>query len=392
MEKKKNTNEALTKGIAASLATLILASGIAHHAKDIKNMVTNDENQIGMEDTILSRSEILNSDAQIKKYAKVLYKEYIDKDFEEKLEIEWTESLARSIVELGNGIYPTAFLSLEKSAQKSEMERLDKIIYELQRANLQTNGKNIINLSDYIISPIDKAIINNSIMIGKNLTDKEYGHSYNDKLMHNYQHIDTLEKNYNNPTEQLMDYEWETINSTDYLQTPIGTRLMITSIWDAINTELPIWTRSEREVSEVNRDEHGLYYRYFIDTEDFMPYYPRENELHECEYYLTYLDNYGCHEKVYTEAEMYALAGLTDYYKGTYKYEETGLEPDPDIHQFGLEVEVKNRHYEALETLANLDKGTQEEIEESNYLLEGSMLGLGLGAAGYAFVKTKKRK
>lgn len=395
MEKKKK-NYALQKGIAASLVTFAIATGAVRLLSNGEKVETKvfDENEISIEDTINTSI----TEKQIREFSKVLYEEYINKGFEQKIAVDWNKDLARSIIELANGIYPTTYEDLSTFEQKEKMDELINFIklLEDENMNIATNNEDIINLSNYVVDPMIRVIMNNSLMIGRKAVCELNNETFNGKMINNVQHISSLNRTFNNSFDLLMDYQWETINSTDLLQSSNAETAVITTIWKSMNKNLPKWYFIERDMSEIHKDEHMLYYRYFIDVEDYMPYYPRLNELNELEYALTYYDEYGCHEKVYTEAEMYALAGLEEYYKGTYPYEETSLEPNVNIHQFGLEVEVENRYYEAVKYLSNLEIDADEKDNDNSLLLNGAVglgacaLGLGIGATVNK-VKSKKK-
>ena len=167
-----------------------------------------------------------------------------------------------------------------------------------------------------------------------------------------FSEVNKFSRQYKDSVDQLLNYEADTKDEPAFLTMSSGCRFLIASIFQNANNVIPQHSFITR-TSETDARTNDVYYRYFQNDVTKDLYLPRAGENGNTIYVRTYYDeNRECHEEVLTEDVMFAMAGMST----VEEQRNLGIEAIPDIHQFGIQIEIDTRVAEAVEELDALTK------------------------------------
>lgn len=324
---EKAKNNAAIAGVVAS--SLLLAGSVVYYIKN--NNAKNIDNNSNLEFVI---------DEQYKKQAIEMFEKLENTEFAK--EVNWTKKLAGNIIEYANGEYPLEMQNMNEEEALKKQKEIENAIQVLISYNLSVSSDKVVNIADYVNSSKAKSLINDALVMGRCLSVQDITKkmlSTNEWTKHA-----KLSSNKEEATENLMHYEYDTMYNSTYTELPASVRFIIASTYEMSNEYVPVWSYVTREKSEKDVREHQLYFRYFINENNFETFLPRQIENNKVEYVLTYKD---CSEKVYDETTMYILAGRL--INENHKY--GNIDQIPGMKQFGVEIEVNNRVDEAMEQM-----------------------------------------
>ena len=166
--------------------------------------------------------------------------------------------------------------------------------------------------------------------------------------------MNKFRREYTNAVDQLLHYEFDTINDTEFLVASSGARFVISSIFQTVNNTIPQWSHITRQSSETDTREYDLYYRYFNDDYYKVLYLPEPGINGTTVYYAYWSDeNSKCNKAgPYTEDVMFAMAGMSI----VEEERDLKIEVNPNLRQLGIQTEVDNRVEDARTELFELTK------------------------------------
>lgn len=357
--KKKENKKKLTRGLAASLAAIMVAGGLYSckngnfdKPKEVTGDMLNPTDPRKTEESVSTKSDFT-------KEAKALYKETAEVNpfilqYQQISNVKWNEELALEVVEFMNGVYPTSMTYMNAENAKAESVELMQAINLLIAGNLYAENKEeqMIDFSKYIANEKDRVLVHNAMVIARACIQESIGEPMNGKIIETDEEINKFSKEYTNSVDRLLHYEFETINHADFLTASAGTRFLVASIFQNINNTIPQWSYITRESSETDKREYDLYYRYFMDDYEKILYLPEPGQNGTNVYYAHWEDEESkCHkEGPYTEDVMHAMAGLSLLEE----QRNLGIEANPNIRQLGIQTEVDNRVEDAMNEFFDL--------------------------------------
>lgn len=358
-DKRRKTKKNVTKGLAGVLAATVIAGSLYSCSKFGKKTIKNDNKE-----TTSSYDEFINPTDPRKDMEIVVEKSDFTKEAEElynltetvnpfilkyqqTADVKWTKELALEVVEYLNGIYPTAMEYMSEEDAYAEAIEIEQAISLIIAGNLNAENttEQMIDLSKFIMNEEEKAMVNNAMIVARNCINESIGEPMNGKIIETDEEINKFSKDYTDSVSKLLNYEFETVNQTEFLTSSSGIRYTITNIFFQIDSSIPQWSYIDRKSSETDKREYRLYYRYFFDDYEKIEYLPEPGKNGTNVYYAHYTDDENkCKvEGPYTEDVMHAMAGLT--------VEDTGktynIEANPNIRRLGIQTEVESRFNEA---------------------------------------------
>lgn len=368
-ERKRQTQKKLKKGIAATLAATVLAGALYHGAKWGNKKFSENNNDITTSsyDEFVNPTdprkdeEIIVSKSDFTKEAEELYNltetvnPFILK-YQQVANITWDKELALEVIEYINTLYPTSMQFMNEENAKAEAIELQQAISLIIAGNLnpETKEEEMIDLSQFMISETEKVLVHNAMTIARACIQESIGEPMNGKIIETNEEMNKFSREYTNAVDQLLHYEYDTINDTDFLVASSGARFVISSIFQTVNNTIPQWSHVTRKSSEQDPREHELYYRYFNDDYNKVLYLPEPGQNGTNVYYAYWADETSdCHKTgPYTEDVMHAMAGLST----VEEQRNLGIEANPNIRQLGIQTEVDNRVEDARVELFELTK------------------------------------
>lgn len=371
-KKKKDTQKKLTKGLAASLAAIVLAGGLYHGGKFIMNKMDNsDKSEPTNDDTSLSEfinptdprkteeSTVVASD--FTKEAEELYQSTVDVNpfilkYQQVANITWDRELALEVVEYINGLYPTSMTFMnDQNANAEAVETLQAISLIIAgNLNSETKEEEMIDLSKYIVDEREKVFVHNAMVIARTCIQESIGEPMNGKILdeQDWSDVNKFSRQYKDSVDQLLNYEFDTVNDPYFLVSSSGARFVIGTYFQTVNNTIPQWSYVTRKSSETDQRTYDLYYRYFLDDVKKITYLPQPGPNGTNQYMAYWADEESlCHvDGPYTEDEMHAMAGLSL----VEEQRNLGIEANPNIHQLGIQTEVDNRVEDARTELLEL--------------------------------------
>ncbi len=332
-ELRKNTlNEKLKKGIVAILADLTI------FADDYISKNKKARKQEKSDNIFINRQYVDNS--------KKLYQEIINKNscllkYQQVINMAWDENSALQLIELINGSYSNSIKNMNLDNSVAEIKKLLQaiILIVMDNLNPNTNQENMINLHSYIDSLKDRTLIYNSMIVAKNAVNELVGDltimQTLDESM--YSTVNKFTNEYKGAVNQLLNYEFKTINDSEFLSMNKNTRWIIISIFELVNKLIPEESSIDIEVAGVIKK---MYYRYFADIIESKIYVPIINE-NGIAYYEGKTGN------VYSKDDIFALAGLSLL--------ENKIEPNPNIHEMGIYPGIAEKFEATSEELLSVD-------------------------------------
>lgn len=365
-EQIKKNNSTWKKVLSGALAGVILTGGLYHGLKGLSKDNKTYSNELPSEDDKKTETSITQNDEEYKKYqedGKKLHQETVNKNayilkYQQVSDVKWDEVLAVEVVEFINGVYPK---ELEYMSEQNADARLTEILQAIQlliagNLNSETKADDMINLADYVSNIKEKAIINNAFVISRNVVSESIGEPVNGKIIESDDEINNFSREYTNAVDEFMHHEFETINKGDFITSSMGCRFTTSSIFHFMNGMIPQWSYITRESSETDKREYDLYLQYFQDDVEKDLYLPEPGKNGTVQYKCVYEDEKGrCKEKIYTEDEMLALAGISS----EEEQRNLKIEANPNIHELGIYIQNKSALKRAQEEIMNLNNTIQ---------------------------------
>ena len=320
-EQIKKNNSTWKKVLSGALAGVILTGGLYHGLKGLSKDNKTYSNELPSEDDKKTETSITQNDEEYKKYqedGKELHQETVNKNayilkYQQVSDVKWDEALAVEVVEFINGVYPVSNIK-------------------------------------------EKAIINNAFVISRNVVSESIGEPVNGKIIESDDEINNFSREYTNAVDEFMHHEFETINKGDFITSSMGCRFTTSSIFHFMNGMIPQWSYITRESSETDKREYDLYLQYFQDDVEKDLYLPEPGKNGTVQYKCVYEDEKGrCKEKIYTEDEMLALAGISS----EEEQRNLKIEANPNIHELGIYIQNKSALKRAQEEIMNLNNTIQ---------------------------------
>ena len=236
------------------------------------------------------------------------------------------------------------------------MQAIDLII----AGNLypETKEEEMIDLSKYIKEEKERVYVHNAMTIAKACINESIGEPNNGEILDEteWSKVNKFSREYIDSIDQLLNYEYYTLDESSFLNCSANTRCVITSIFQSINASLPtqpyyITLRSSA------KDENGMkmYYRYFYDDVNGIAYYPEEGKNATIQYreYWKDANNETQVGEVYTEDEMFVMAGspLQIDDRKTYNTDE-----DKNVKEYGIQNKVDSAYNLAIEDFNSMRK------------------------------------
>lgn len=360
--KKKETQNKIKKGLAASLAAIVLAGGLYSCSKmgNKKFLDKNKETTSNYDEYINptdprkdDQMEIVMPNIDFTAQAEELYNETVNINpfilkYQQVSNVTWDKELALEVVEYINGVYPTSMTFMNDENANAEMTELMQAINLLIAGNLNPSNKEeqMIDFSKYIIDEKDRVMVHNSMLIARACIQESIGEPMNGKIIESDSEMNNFSREYKDSVDRLLHFEFEGVNHADFLTAPAGTRFLVASIFQNINNTIPQWSYITRESSEPDPREYDLYYRYFSDDYEKILYLPEPGKNGTTVYYAHWADEKSmCHkEGPYTEDVMFAMAGLSLLEEQRH----LNIEANPNIRQLGIQTEIDNRVDDAM--------------------------------------------
>ena len=367
-ERRKVTQKKFKRGLSAILAATVLAGGIYATSKfgnkkfsEAKKETTSSYDEFVNPTDPRKDEEIVIPRSDFTKEAEELYNltatvnPFILK-YQQVANVTWDKELALEVIEYINTIYPTSMQFMNEADAKAEAIELQQAISLLIAGNLnpETKEEEMIDLSQFMINEKEKVLVHNAMTIARACIQESIGEPMNGKIIETNEEMNKFSREYTNSVDQLLHYEFDTINDTDFLVASSGARFVISSIFQTVNNTIPQWSHVTRKSSEQDPRGYELYYRYFNDDYNKVLYLPEPGQNGTNVYYAYWADETSdCHKAgPYTEDVMHAMAGLST----VEEQRNLGIEANPNIRQLGIQTEVDNRVEDARVELFELAK------------------------------------
>lgn len=367
-EKKKETKKKFTKGLAAILAATVLAGGLYAASKfgNKKFLDKNGETTSSYDDFInptdpRKDEEIVVPKSDFTKEAEELYNLTVNVNpfvlkYQQVANVTWDKELALEVIEYINTIYPTSMEYMNEADAKAEEIELQQAISLLIAGNLnpETKEEEMIDLSKFMVNEKEKVLVHNAMIIARACIQESIGEPMNGKIIETDEEMNKFSREYKDSVDQLLNYEFDTINSTDFLVASSGARFVISSIFQTVNNTIPQWSHITRKTSETDTREYDLYYRYFNDDYNKVLYLPEPGQNGTTVYYAYWADEKSKCNKAgpYTEDVMFAMAGMSL----VEEERDLQIEVNPNLRQLGIQTEIDNRVEDARTELFELAK------------------------------------
>ena len=199
--KKKENKKKLTRGLAASLAAIMIAGGLYSckngkfdKPKEVTGDMLNPTDPRKTEESVSTKSDFT-------KEAKELYKETAEINpfilqYQQISNVKWNEELALEVVEFMNGVYPTSMTYMNAENAKAESVELMQAINLLIAGNLYAENKEeqMIDFSKYIANEKDKVLVHNAMTIARACIQESIGEPMNGKIIETDEEINKFSK------------------------------------------------------------------------------------------------------------------------------------------------------------------------------------------------------
>lgn len=361
-EKKRKTKKNVLRGLSAAVAATVLAGGLYVAGKTFKRSkpaetvgeIVSEEmyNPTDPRKTTIveePKSDFTNEAASLYKETEEVNPFIIR--YQQAVNVTWNKELALEVVEFLNGMYPTSMIAMNEENSKAEATELMQAIDLIIAGNLnpETSEEEMIDLSKYIRDEKERVFVHNSMLMARACINESIGEPMNGKILDEskWSDVNKFSREYTNSVEQLIHYEFDTLNDSDFLTSSANTRYVITSIFQVVDASIPQWTHVTRRSSEQDVREYELYYRYFFDDVDKVTYLPEPGKNGTNQYRAYWADgNSLCNENgPFTEDEMHAMAGLST----VEEQRNLGIEANPNIHQLGVQTQINAKYEQAIE-------------------------------------------
>ena len=330
--KKQNTIEKLKKQIVTILANLtIVGDEILSKSKKVKKKTLD-------EGLFINRQYSDNS--------RKLYQDIIDKNslvlrYQQVINVNWDENIALSLIELLNNSNITSIQNMNFENSVNEIKKILQLLIIVIYNNLspETAIENMINLTEYIDNEKDKVLVHNSMVIARNAVNELFGEQTIIPILDesNYSTINKFSNEYKGAVNQLLNYEFKTMNDREFLILNKSSRWIIISIFELVNSLISDESSIDIEVAGSIKK---MYYRYFVNNIENKIYVPiiGTNGIEYYEYKT---------KQMYSREDMFAVAGLSLL--------DNNIEPNPNIHEVGIHSSIEEKFNSISEEIYNID-------------------------------------
>lgn len=278
--------------------------------------------------------------------SKRLYEETCNKEnflmkYQQVVNINWDEDLAKIVLEIMNGKYPPSLLnSTDEDAFARKTEALQALSLLISgNINVETRHEDMIDLKYYFLREEDYILVNNAMTIARYAMDETVGEPMNGQILDegDYASVDKFSREYLGAVDQLLNYELDTINDSQFKKMSSGVRWTVSTIFQQVNNTIPQW-------SSINRNNQTIYYRDFVNKATGDLYYPVIGQNGTVDYVSRQTG------KVYNMYEMFATAGiqLVEEQRNIENY------ADPNVVMEGIGIEVDNAVLDAKQDIYDL--------------------------------------
>lgn len=338
-EKNNNKKNQIKKGIAATLASVMLVGGVSPKKIELKEQENEDMNDLNeskrIETAISIESKYKNEGKQL--YERAIAANSFVVQFQKDTNLKWDELMAVGIVEYINGEYPTILSYMSEDAAKKELSKITQCIQLIISGNLfpETKNEDIIDLTNYMENEADKEPVSDAMAIGRACVEASLiKASFIDPVTG--KKVVTLEPSneYIKLVERFLIYEKETLNSEELLESGANVRFLVPTIFEIVNNSIRFDMGVLNKDGEVLSEDTIAYPKYFKDENNGTIYLPMWHP--ETITYFGFQINEGELIRTTTqlsEEEMHNLAGINDFEQtSSQKYEnnivECGLSAD----------------------------------------------------------------
>lgn len=385
--KKKQTKKNFLKGLSVTLAATVLAGGLYIAGKNMKK--TKPEETVGeivseeMYNPTDPRKTIIVEEprSDYTTEAAALYKETEEINpfiirYQQVVNINWNQELALEVVEFINGQYPTSMLAMNEENAEEERTKIMQAIDLLIAGNLnpEVTANEMINLEKYIVNEQGKVLVHNAMTIARACINESIGEPNNGEIIEykdwieipkpyidsngklnfseivdesNWTNVNKFSKSYTDSIDQLLNYEYDTLNDPSFLSASSNVRIVVSSIFQSINATLP--TKPYYiTINAPGKEETILYYRYFYDEVNDVAYYPEEGKNATIQYREYFKDENKETKsgKVYSENEMFVMAGSPLELNDSKTY---ASEANSNIKQYGIQTKLDSVYNTAID-------------------------------------------
>ena len=328
--RRADITEKLKKGFVSILANLSIIDSNIKNNKDKKQ--SNKE--------LISNEYVNNS--------KDLYQEIINKNsfllkYQEIIDINWNEKLALEIVELLNNKYPNSIKNMNFENSKNEIRKILQSLVLLITGNLnpETTKENMVDLSKFFDIEKNKVLVHNAMIITKNAVNELIGEPTNYQILDEtkYSSVNKLPIEYKGAVDQLLNYEFKTLNDKEFLELDNSCKWLIILIFEQANNIISEESSIDVEVSGKIQKMYYRYFSDFVENKTYIPKIDKNGNIMYCEISTNTL---------YSKDEMFALAGLS-------LLEENNIEPNPNINELGISIGVEEKFNIISEEIFNIN-------------------------------------
>lgn len=355
-KQKRNMAAILAAIASAGAAGIVLASSLSNKDNSdpvdlttpspiLTPMPTEEPIVVAGENDYTAKAEQLVKETEAKDSFIITYQQAVG--------VKWDTELAKSVIEYANGLYPYAMSKMNAADAQEYLTQIEQAINLIIAGSLNTETaeNNMINLADYISSPEEKALVNDSLMMARATVNASIGEPMNGKIIgeNEWTGHAKFSQNYLESVDNLLNYEYDTIYNSKYKEMYSAAQFITSSTFQNINYIIPTWEYVENKAVKDGDVGNRIYYRYFSNDNNGDLYMPREASNGRSEYVL--IQNEKETTEVYDEDTMFAMAGQSL----NPDYELHNVKQIPGINQYGIEKIMEDAVNEAMsETRDNI--------------------------------------
>lgn len=351
----RTTQRRVMASFGAVIASLSIYNSIHKFNKGTGNISDNDTIDYHKAKETIETSVNYNS-AYIED-AKKLYQEILDKNPNRGKDlsgINWNLDLALAIVEFMNGEELSSIAYMSDNYKNRELENICWAIQCLIQGNILgcTTNENTIDLASYIRDERDKTFVNNAMVISRRLVQEKEKYDFDGNIMDEsaWSTIDKFSTEYENMTDEVLNYEFKTLADDGFLDSSVQCRYIVSRIFETINLfYIPYDGYFETQLQDEEKQEICLLYYY--DEYNGITYLPEFTKTGFRKYVAYDIDENGEKKKLdidsYTPEDMLYISGNNPF------EDRDDLRINKYIVQNGFAWDVKNYSQETQRELTD---------------------------------------
>ena len=199
----------------------------------------------------------------------------------------------------------------------------------------------MVDLSKYFDIEKNKVLVHNAMIITKNAVNELIGEPTNYQILDEtkYSSVNKLPIEYKGAVDQLLNYEFKTLNDKEFLELDNSCKWLIILIFEQANNIISEESSIDVEVSGKIQKMYYRYFSDFVENKTYIPKIDKNGNIMYCEISTNTL---------YSKDEMFALAGLS-------LLEENNIEPNPNINELGISIGVEEKFNIISEEIFNIN-------------------------------------